>query len=327
MNIFAATIGVWFVTLLWGSWFQTVKHIKNFPVDAFITLMYAISVPIVWISIFIGNGTMIPEGVFTEIRSNVVLAIGVMVCGFVFGIAMQMHLTIVKKVGLILSTSVSATCAILGGTIVSILFAGVPQGVSIAILIIASLLLICATFTCQYAGYRHDKASMKIEHTSSRIQDILMLAFINLVLMSSYPLANSLGLRTELNPNAFSSLTCMGLVVIGAFLGALSVTIYKMHQRPIQLFRKVEVSYKKLFILAGIAALCHFGGNILHAIFAPVLSITIATAMGNSYHVWSYVWGLVYGEFKGASLKTYGILGSGVLMFLAGVLLLSWNIA
>lgn len=327
MSIFAATIGVWFVTLLWVSWFQTVKHIKKFPVDAFITLMYAISVPIVWISIFIGNGTMIPEGVCTEICSNVVLAIGVIACGFVFGIAMQMHLTIVKKVGLILSTSVSATCAILGGTIVSILFAGVPQGVSIVILIIASLLLICATITCQYAGYQHDKASMMIEHTSSRIQDILMLAFINLILMSSYPLANSLGLRTELNPNAFSSLTCMGLVVIGAFLGALIVTIYKMHQRPAQLFRKVEVSYKKLFILAGIAALCHFGGNILHAIFAPVLSVTIATAMGNSYHVWIYVWGLLYGEFKGASLKTYGILGSGVLMFLAGVLLLSWNIA
>lgn len=117
------------------------------------------------------------------------------------------------------------------------------------------------------------------------------------------------------------------MVVIGAFLGALTVMLYKMHQRPAQLFRKIEVSYKKLFILAGIAAICRFGGNILHAIFAPVLSITIATAMGNSYHVWSYVWGLLYGEFKGASLKTYGILGSGVLMFLAGVLLLSWNIA
>ena len=327
MSPFTATIGVCFVTLLWGSWFQTVMHIKNFPVDAFITLMYAISVPIVWIPIVLFENTLIPNGVFTELSGNVKLAVSVILCGFVFGIAMQMHLTIVKKVGLILSTSVSATCAILGGIIVSIIFAGVPQGVSIPLIIIASILLICATITCQYAGYRHDKTHIEKHRTSSRLKDILMLAFINLILMSSYPLANSLGIQTDLQPNAFSPMTCMGLVVIGAFLGALSITIYKMRSHTVPLFKQLEISYKKLCILAGIAALCHFGGNILHAIFAPVISVTIATAMGNSYHVWSYFWGLLYGEFKGATLKTYGILGLGVLMFLTGVLLLSWNIA
>lgn len=327
MSPISATIGVCFVTLLWGSWFQTVKHIKNFPVDAFITLMYAISVPIVWISILLCKDTLIPKGVINEIYGNSTLAVSVVLCGFIFGIAMQMHLTIVKKVGLILSTSVSATCAILGGTIVSIMFAGVPEGVSVSLLITSSFLLIFATITCQYAGYQHDKTHIELHRTSTRLKDILMLAFINLILMSSYPLANSLGIRTDLQPNAFSPMTCMGLVVIGAFLGALSVTLYKVHHHSVFSFRSLEISYKKLFILAGIAALCHFGGNILHAIFAPVISITIATAMGNSYHVWSYFWGLLYGEFKGATFKTYGILGLGVLMFLTGVLLLSWNIA
>ena len=81
----------------------------------------------------------------------------------------------------------------------------------------------------------------------------------------------------------------------------------------------------KLFVLAAIAAFCHFGGNVLHAIFAPVVSVAIATVIGNSYHCWSYIWGLIYGEFKGTSKKTYGILFGGMLLFVAGVILLSFN--
>ena len=52
-----------------------------------------------------------------------------------------------------------------------------------------------------------------------------------------------------------------------------------------------------------------------------MLSVVVATVMGNSYHVWSYVWGIIYGEYKGASAKTYAILAGGVALFLAGVLL------
>lgn len=327
MTSLTATIGIWFVTLLWGSWFQTVKHLKNFPVDVFISIMYAISVGIVWLSILIFGNSMIPNGISYEVSSNPVLSITIVICGFIFGIAMQLHLKIVKRIGLILSASVSATCAILGGTLVSILYAGVPQGVSVSLIVFASLLLVGATITCQYAGYRcdHDRGYGNKRNETSRLKDVLQLAFVNLCLMSSYPLANSLGLRTPLHTEGFSSLTCMGLLVVGAFIGAMLITLWHPHRRYLELLKTSGISNQMVFLLALIAALCHFGGNILHAIFAPVVSITIATAMGNSYHVWSYVWGLLYGEFKGATLKTYVILGSGVLMFLAGVFVLSVN--
>ncbi|MEG2843539.1 MAG: hypothetical protein RR900_08625, partial [Ruthenibacterium sp.] len=72
-----------------------------------------------------------------------------------------------------------------------------------------------------------------------------------------------------------------------------------------------------------IAAFCHFGGNVLHAIAAPVVSVVIATTLGNSYSMWSYVWGLAYGEFRGAHKKTYLLLASGVGLFLAGIVVLS----
>ena len=323
-----AIAGIIFVTFLWGSWFQTVKHLGKFPVHAFISIMYAISVVIVWLAIGILGNKMIPQGIFYELKKNPSLMLAVWGCGIVFGIAMQLHLTVVKRIGLILSTSVSATCSILGGTIVSVLFAGVPEGVSVPLLFFASFLLILATIICQYAGVCRDtdkyQQSQKDNH--SRVSDILLLAFINLILMSSYPLANSIGIRSSLNPNGFSSLTCMGILVIGACIGSSLFTLILL-QRNHGCYNKSDLSphLLKLLALTLIAAICHFGGNVLHAVFAPVVSIAIATAIGNSYHCWSYLWGLVYGEFKGARKRTYGILFSGILLFIAGVILLSIN--
>lgn len=322
-----AIVGIIFVTFLWGSWFQTVKHLGSFPVHAFISVMYGISVIIVWVAIGLLGKQMIPLGVFSEIKSSPGLTLAILGCGIVFGIAMQMHLTVVKRIGLILSTSVSATCAILGGTIISVLFAGVPEGVSVVSLFVASVLLILATITCQYAGICRDREKKKVdEKQQSRTQDILLLAFINLILMSSYPLANSIGLRSALNPDGFSSLTCMGVLVIGAFVGSSLFTLILLCWEKESVAKVMAlIPFGKLFILASIAAFCHFGGNVLHAIFAPVVSVAIATVIGNSYHCWSYIWGLIYGEFKGTSKKTYGILFGGILLFVAGVILLSVN--
>lgn len=322
-----AIAGIIFVTFLWGSWFQTVKHLGNFPVHAFISVMYGISVIIVWAAIGLLGKQMIPSGIFSEISSSPGLTLAIWGCGIVFGIAMQMHLTVVKRIGLILSTSVSATCAILGGTIISVLFAGIPEGVSVVSLFVASVLLILATITCQYAGICRDREKKKVdEKKQSRGQDILLLAFINLILMSSYPLANSIGLRSALNPDGFSSLTCMGILVIGAFAGSSLFTLILLcweKESVAEIMAMIPLG--KLFVLAAIAAFCHFGGNVLHAIFAPVVSVAIATVIGNSYHCWSYIWGLIYGEFKGTSKKTYGILFGGMLLFVAGVILLSVN--
>lgn len=322
-----AIAGIIFVTFLWGSWFQTVKHLGSFPVHAFISIMYGISVIIVWAAIGLLGKRMIPLGVFAEMKSSPGLTLAILGCGIVFGIAMQMHLTVVKRIGLILSTSVSATCAILGGTIISVLFAGVPEGVSVISLFVASVLLILATITCQFAGVCRDADRQKAdEKKRSRTQDILLLAFINLILMSSYPLANSIGLRSVLNPDGFSSLTCMGVLVIGAFAGSSLFTLILLGREKKSISEVMaSLPFGKLFILASVAAFCHFGGNVLHALFAPVVSVAIATVIGNSYHCWSYVWGLIYGEFKGTSKKTYGILFGGILLFVAGVILLSVN--
>ena len=48
--------------------------------------------------------------------------------------------------------------------------------------------------------------------------------------------------------------------------------------------------------------------------------------MGTTSSVWSYLWGLLYKEFKGASKKTYVMLFSGIVLFFVGVFLLAINL-
>ena len=78
--------------------------------------------------------------------------------------------------------------------------------------------------------------------------------------------------------------------------------------------------------MACIAAFCHFGGNVLHSIAAPVVSVVIATGIGYSYGMWSYLWGLLYGEFKGAGKRTFAVLAGGIALFVIGVLILTFNV-
>jgi hypothetical protein len=154
----------------------------------------------------------------------------------------------------------------------------------------------------------------------------MILVVVNTFFLSFYTIAVSIGLKSDLRPDGFSSLTNMGILVLGAFIGSSLLAVIYL-QKKHQLHRFLEPFKKKrLFLFAFIAASCHFGGNILQSIVAPFIGVAIATPMGYSYHMWSYIWGLIYGEYRGASKRTYGILLLGIFAFIIGVMLLSINV-
>lgn len=318
-----------FVTMLWGSWFQVVKHTGDYPIYAFLSWLYVFSLGIVWGAIALLQDKMVPNGVWQEITSDLPRAALVLLCGAMYAIGMQIQLVVVGRVGLILSTSVSATCTILMGTVISAIFGGLPAGVSFLTILGAAVLLVLATIVCQYAGVLRDTdigkgAAAESKPIKTTKKDIVILLVASVVFAPFYSLATSVGLRSALRPNGFSSLTCMGLLCIGAFVGTSIYTAVRLtKEKKWHIFLHPGKGMKIILLMALIAAFCHFGGNVLHAIAAPVVSVVIATTLGNSYSMWSYVWGLAYGEFRGAHKKTYAILAAGVGLFLAGVIVLS----
>lgn len=316
-----------FVTILWGSWFQVVKHTGDYPIYAFLSWLYAFSIVIVWGSILFLQDTMVPGGVFAEIAGDWGRAGIVFVCGAMYAIGMQLQLTVVGRIGLILSTSISATSTILTGTVISAVFGGLPDGFSFPLILFAAFLLILATIVCQYSGVLRDRDKGLISKGGRTVisrKDLYTLLFACIALSPFFSVATAVGLRSDLRPDGFSSLTSMGILVLGAFTGTSVFTAVRLTKdRKWPVFLHPGKGMRVILPMALVAALCHFGGNVLHAIAAPVVSIVVAVPLGYSFSMWSYVWGLLYGEFKGATAKTYTVLASGIALFIAGAAVLS----
>lgn len=318
------------VTFLWGSWFQVVKHTGEYPIYAFLSWLYIFSIFIVWGAIAALHTAMVPKGVFHEIGSDVPRALIILLCGGLYAVGMQLQLSVVSRVGLILSSSITSTCSILSGILITAFLGGIAEGSSLFLIIAAAVLLISGTIVCQISGVMRDQDIGKTKERASRAQvmDIVILVVSSAVLIPFYSVASSIGLSTELRPDGFSSFTCMGILSVGALLGTSIYTAVRLtKERKWKVFLHPDKGLTMILILALIAAFCHFGGNVLHSIAAPVVSVVIATGIGYSYGMWSYLWGLIYGEFKGAGRRTFGVLGGGIALFAAGVIILTLNIS
>lgn len=330
----AALFMILITTFMWGSWFHFIRRIGNYPVSAFMLWLYTFSAVIVWGAIAILKKWMLPGNLVEmvtatpETRSMAAL---ILVCGALFAIGMQIQMIVVKHVGLILSTSVCATCGILIGTFLSIALAGLPEGVSVWMIILAAFVLLAATLICQMAGRMKDRdTNAKDQEGYEAEQKTNLKYFLYLILCivflePAYTVGMAKGLQTDLNPNGFPALLCIGLLSIGSFLGTLIVSgihLTKTKQWKECLLPKQKSVYPMTFA----SAFCHYGGNVLQTIASPVLSVAIAWPMGNFFYIWTYVWGLAGKEFKGAKRKTYLTLFAGMAMYVLGVILLAINL-
>ena len=325
-----ALIILLFVTFLWGSWFQVVKHTGDYPIYALLSWLYVFSIFIVWGAIALLHKQMVPDGIFYEIGSDIPRTLFILLCGAMYAVGMQLQLTVVGRVGLILSSSITSTCSILSGILMTAFLGGIPEGSSLAAILCAAVFLILGTIVCQVSGKMRTKDQGGQEEQKEKVhgKDIALLVFSSGVLAPFYSIASSVGLKTQLRPDGFSSFTCMGILCIGALIGTSIFTACRLTKdKKWNIFLRPGVGMKKILLMAFIAAFCHFGGNVFHAIAAPVVSVVIATGIGYSFGMWSYFWGICYGEFKGAKKRTYAVLALGILLFLSGVLILTFNAA
>lgn len=327
-----ALVIVLIVTFLWGSWFQVVKHTGDYPVYLLLNWLYLFSLFLVWGSIIGLQPYMIPKGVWREMASDLPRTILILGCGAVYAVGMQIQLSVVGRVGLILSSSITSTCSILSGLFIAAIFGGISENSSLLLIVVAAILLIGGTIVCQISGAMRDKetgiaAQKDAGNTAGQKKNIMLLVITSAVMIPFYSVASSVGLSTALRPNGFSSLTCMGILCIGALAGTSLYSAYWLtRENKWNMVLHPEKGLPLILVMAAIAAFCHFGGNILHAIAAPVVSVVIATGIGYSYGMWSYLWGLLYGEFRGAGRRTLKVLAGGIVLLLIGVLILTCNV-
>jgi glucose uptake protein GlcU len=249
------------------------------------------------------------------------------VCGVFYVLGMRLTLHVFATIGFTLSQPILSSVNVLVGTLLSAILGGVPNGLVPGIMLIACLLLLAAILTAFYAGRLRTQAQERDELQSAlrfnmvdlwRSLGLLTLASI---LMPAYTLGLSYGLKSITQPVGLAVLPFMALLSAGAFSGAMLGSGLILTRRGLwRQVLKAPLAIHKFGIFSG---LLHYGGNIIHTFATASLSSVISWPLGVTYTLWTLLWGILYGEFRGASSRTFLLLGLAVLLYLVGAYLVS----
>ena len=153
------------------------------------------------------------------------------------------------------------------------------------------------------------------------VKNILLVAPASAII-TAYPLGLAYSLRAPGREFGLPPLPFVFVMATGSLIGALltSGAVLTFRRQWTAFLRAGWREHRFSLIAAG----AHYGGNIINAFATGALSAAVSWPIGTTSHMWTYIWGLITGEFKGAPRKSYLLLATGALLYLAGVLYLRW---
>ena len=327
-----AILGSLLNAFLWGSWAVVLKKLGNYPLDAFILGLYLFAFVCVWIIALLALG----EELFNEItrvwRERPAVIVVALVAGGTFVIGVRITMTVLSAVGLSVTAPIQTFMSLILGTSLAALVGGTPASLAPPDLMIACLLLFAAAMTTVWARIYRDRslfdgAAIALRDvataTNRRLiaKNILLIAPASAII-TAYPIGLAYSLRTPANDYGLTPLTCMTVFATGSLIGALltSGAVLTARRQWSLLLRAGWAMHRYSLI----AAIAHYGGNIINAFATGALTAAVSWPISTTSHLWTYLWGLATGEFKGAPRRSFILLSVGGALYLAGVLYLRW---
>ena len=144
-----------FAAFLWGTWFIVLKHLDDYPVDAFYMSLFAFSLLLVWGIAYAIDGPALFSNLGRMAAAEPLRIWVVLGCGVLYVIGIRLTLTAMQMIGLTLTQPIYASANVLAGTLVAALVGGVPEGLSLP-----RLVAYCESL---YVGYRYyDTADVEV---------------------------------------------------------------------------------------------------------------------------------------------------------------------
>lgn len=306
---------------MWGTWFISLKHLGDYPLDGFFITLFTTSVVFVWLVAHLIDGGAVFGNiaeVWTRDPSRIVV---VLVCGAIYVMGMRFSLTVLRTIGLSLAQPIQSAIGTLSSLVITVVVGGVPAGVSVWRLVGATAILILAVLSAMYAGRLRGRAQAAQPDNQHFVSMATMWRSLGMIVLSSllvpaYPLALSYGLRSTTQPNGLAVLPFMLLLSTGAFVGSVLTSGVALTRRG-EWSRVWRAPWRvhKFGVWSG---LFHYGGNIIHTFAAAFLSAAVAFPLGITSGLWTQMWGLVYGEFRGSPRAAYVALGAGIALYVVG---------
>ncbi len=327
-----AIVSALFNAFLWGSWTVVLKKLDTYPLDAFFLGLYIFSFVFVWIIALVIMG----EELFKEMgqvwRYRPAVIIVALVAGGTFVVGVRITLTVLTAVGLSVTAPIQTFMSLILGTSLAALVGGTPATLAPPDLMVACLLLFAAAMATVRARIVRDRSLF--ETAASELRDIAAATSRRLIarnillvapasaIITAYPLGLAYSLRTPANDYGLTPLACVAAFATGSLIGALltSGAVLTIRRQWSLLRRAGWAMHRYSLIAAG----AHYGGNIINAFATGALTAAVSWPIGTTSHLWTYFWGLATGEFKGAPRKSYLLIATGALLYLAGILYLRW---
>lgn len=314
---------VLFASFLWNTWGISLKYLdRDYPLDAFALDIYIFSCILMWGLGFVLQGPALMTQMVQVWQETPRLIPLILAVGACFGGGVRIGLGIISSVGLMLTVAVRSSIVILLGTVVSIVVGGLPAGASPGLILTAAGFLLLAVLTGVQAGQERAQNGTQLAVQLERVGwSVAGRAVASALLVVSYAYGLSVGVRSTSHLQGLDAATYMALLSTGCLLGALVWGGGRLaYFRQWGAWRRAPARYR---YLAAACAVAHFGGNLLHALGVPALSTAIAWPLGTAGNLWTYLWGLVFGEFRGAPRKTWAWLCLTVALFVGGSALLA----
>ncbi len=311
---------------MWGTWAISLKYLGDYPIDGFYLTLFATSFVFVWAVGFLFDRAALVGNISAVWASEPIRVVATFVGGIIYVFGIRFSLTVMKTIGLSLAQPLQSATLNLATLGVTIVVGGLPAGVSVPPLVLATFILIGAVLVSLLAGhYRSQGQSRQPNHEHhvpmSALWSSLRLVTLSSLLILAYPFAVSFGMRSVTQPHGMMVLPFMAILASGAFGGCLlgSGTVLTVRREWHRLWR-ASFQIQKFGIGAG---LFHYGGNIIQAFAASFLSAAIAFPLGITSGLWTQMWGLAYGEFKDSPPKAYIALFGGVALYIIGAYLIA----
>ena len=311
----------------WGSWFIALKYLHGYPLEAFYITLFVTSMVIVWGAGFILDGPALIQNmrdVWAVDPSRVYITF---ICGFLYVTGIQISLRVVQVIGLSVTAPIQSSINVISGFLVTAIVGGIPENLTILRIFLAAFFLLAAVLLTMTAGRIRNKAQIDAHLDTGLSKDpkVLIRSVFLIILGSAfipaYSFAISYGLKSITQPNGMAVMPFMAVLCTGAFVGSLLIcgTILTI-KKQWGVFFEYGFKTHKLGILSGVA---HYGGNIIHTFATRNLSAVVSWPLGFTGGLWTQVWGLAFGEFKGSPRRGYFLLFAGFASYIIGVFIIS----
>lgn len=334
MSVPVAIVATLIAAFMFALWYQFLNHLKQFPLPGFVFWLYISAYITVWVAVLFLGRRDLPNGIMAELEGKYGLALLCVFGGICMTSGLIISLIHMKANGMVANQAIAGSIGSILGLIVTFVVGGLAPGIPLSGVLIASAVIILASIVIQQSSiykYRErgiDLTSRDIDRDKSMPDSImkqnLMLVLSN-VLSIGYSIAFMLGTRSVNHPNGFPPLLVVLLLCTGSLLAAVTYALISLG-RSGQLKVLFKPEFKFPIALGLIAGFCHYGGTILQIYALPPLSAPVSSLLIRTSSVWTFFWGILYGEYKGASKKVIQWLAAGIALYLIGTVYLTYII-